>query len=340
MKLLLVKTSSMGDVIHTFPAVTDALAAKPGIAIDWLVEKPFAPIARLHPGVGAVIAVETRRWRKAPFAGETRAATAALKRKLRGMRYDLVLDAQGLLKSLWLARMAGAPIAGYDRRSAREGWASLFYSRRFPVARGQHAIARTRQLFGASLGYRPDLDRIEYGLQAGSGSGSEAFLLHGTSWETKRWPTESWIAAAQGLVARGFTPLATFSDEAERQVALAIAAAAPETRILDKTELGEIASRLAGCRLAIGVDTGLTHLAAAFGLPTVALYTATRVGLTGARGVRTVALSALADDNRQAVKRSGPAYAGAISPETVLETVDGLLGPTAYRVNKDSRDMP
>jgi heptosyltransferase-1 len=331
MKLLLVKTSSMGDVIHTFPAVTDALAAKPGVAIDWLVEKPFAPIARLNPGIGAVIEVETRRWRKAPFSGETRAATAVLRRRLQGERYDLVLDAQGLLKSLWLARLAAAPIAGYDRRSAREGLASLFYRKRFPVARDEHAITRTRLLFGAALGYHPDLDRLDYGLPAASANGTDAFLLHGTSWETKRWPTASWIEAARGLVARGFSPLTTFSEETERQVASAIAAAVPQTRIIEKTGLGEIASHLASARLAIGVDTGLTHLAAAFGLPTVALYTATRIGLTGALGVRTVALSAVADDDRQAVKRHAPAYAGAISPEKVLETVDGLLADQALR---------
>ena len=326
MKLLLVKTSSMGDVIHTFAAVTDALAAMPGLAIDWLVEKPFAPIARLHPGVAAVIPVETRRWRKSLVSSETRAAIADLRQGLRAARYDLVLDAQGLLKSAWLARQAGAPIAGYDRKSAREGWASLFYRKRFAVARGQHAIVRTRLLFGAALGYRPDLERLDYGLPVPSGSGNDAFLLHGTSWETKRWPTANWIAVAQALPARGLSPLVTFSDEAERKVALAIAAAVPKTQIIEKTGLGEIAGRLANSRLAIGVDTGLTHLAAAFGLPTVALYTATRIGLTGALGTRTVALSAVADDGIQAVKRSAPAYAGAIEPKNVLETVDGLLG--------------
>lgn len=326
MKLLLVKTSSMGDVIHTFPAVTDALAAKPGIAIDWLVERPFAPIARLHFGVGAVIEVETRRWRKAPFSGETRAATAALRKRLQGGRYDLVLDAQGLLKSLWLARLAGAPIVGYDRKSAREGWASLFYRKKLPIARDQHAIVRTRLLFGAALGYRPDLDRLDYGLPTAPANFNDAFLLHGTSWETKRWPTASWIEAARGMVARGFSPVTTFSDETERQVAAAIAAAVPQTRVIEKTGLGDVANRLASARLAIGVDTGLTHLAAAFGLPTVALYTATRIGLTGALGARTVALSALADDDRQTVKRNAPAYAGAISAEKVLETVDSLLG--------------
>lgn len=325
MKLLLVKTSSMGDVIHTFPAVTDALAAGPGLTIDWLVEKPFAPIARLHPGIRAVIEVEARRWRKSPFSAETRAAVASLRKRLRAADYDLVLDAQGLLKSLWLARLAGAPIAGYDRRSAREGWASLFYDKTFAVERGQHAIARTRQLFGQALGYRPDLAQLEYGLNAAAAGGSDAFLLHGTSWETKRWPTESWIELAQVLVMRGLRPLVTFADEAERQVALAIATAVPETEIIAKTGLGEIAERLSSARLAIGVDTGLTHLAAAFGLPTVALYTATRIGLTGALGERTVALSAAADDDRQAVKRNAPAYAGTIEPEKVLEAVDKLL---------------
>jgi heptosyltransferase-1 len=191
--------------------------------------------------------------------------------------------------------------------------------------RGQHAIARTRLLFGAAFGYHPDLERLDYGLPVPSTGGSDAFLLHGTSWYTKRWQTENWIAVAQALPARGLVPLVTFSDETERQVALAIAAAVPQTQIIEKTGLGEIAKRLANSRLAIGVDTGLTHLAAGYGLPTVALYTATRIGLTGALGTRTIALSAVADDEGQSVKRNAPAYAGAIEPEKVLETVDRLL---------------
>jgi heptosyltransferase-1 len=316
----------MGDVIHTFPAVTDALAARGELSIDWLVEKSFAPIARLHPGVGDVIEVETRRWRKTPLSRETRAATGALKTQLRGNRYDLVLDAQGLFKSAWLARMAGAPIAGYDRRSAREGFATLFYRQTFAVPRDLHAIMRTRKLFGLALGYTPDLDRVNYGLKTPPDSDAgDAFLLHGTSWETKKWPTASWIAAAQGLVQRGLRPVVTFADAAEEKVARDIAAAVPQTEVIEKTGLGEIAARLSGARLAVGVDTGLTHLAAAFGLPTVALYTATRIGLTGALGAQTVALSAVADDGALTVKRSAPAYAGAIEPEEVLETLDGLL---------------
>ncbi|MGD9912500.1 MAG: lipopolysaccharide heptosyltransferase I [Rhizobiaceae bacterium] len=326
MKLLLVKTSSMGDVIHTFPAVTDALAALPGLTIDWLVERPFAPIARLHPRVGEVIEVETRRWRKTPFSAATRAATAALEQRLTAARYDLVVDAQGLMKSAWLARKAGAPVAGFNLASAREGLAAFSYRRRYAVPRDLHAIRRTRLLFAAALGYRPDLERLDYGLdRAEPDPARMAFLLHGTSWETKKWPVANWIAVANGLVGRGMRPCLTWSDEAEQLVAETIAAAVPTTLVIPKSGLDHIAGLLSRAALAIGVDTGLTHLAAAYGLPTVALYTATRTGLTGALGARTVALSAVSDDAAQKVRRGAPAYTGAISPVTVLETANRLL---------------
>lgn len=284
MKVLLVKTSSMGDVIHTFPAVTDALAARPDLTIDWLVEEGFADVARLHPGVRRVIPVAVRRWRKAMLRRETRAEISDVKRVLRHESYDLVLDAQGLVKSAWLARFARRPIEGYDGGSVREWPASLVYGRAHAVAREAHAVDRTRRLFGAVLDYAPDLTRFASGLEREGEGGAEVFLLHGTTWPTKRWPTEDWIDLARALAARGLVPVVTHADAVEATVASAIAAAVPEVVHLPRTRLGVLAERLRTARATVGVDTGLTHLSAAFGVPTVALFSSTAPGLTGPLG--------------------------------------------------------
>lgn len=284
MKALLVKTSSMGDVIHTFPAVTEALTKRPDLIIDWLVEESFVEVARLHPGVRKVIPVAVRRWRKGILRAETRAEISGVRRALRLETYDLVLDAQGLIKSAWLARFARRPIEGFDKRSVREWPASLVYARGHTVAREGHAIERTRRLFGAVFGYEPDLEHFASGLERAGPGSDEVFLLHGTTWPTKRWPTGAWIDLARGLVARGLVPVVTHADAVEATVAEAIAAAVPGVVHLPKTRLGVLADRLGRARGAVGVDTGLTHLAAAFGLPTVALFSSTVPGLTGPMG--------------------------------------------------------
>ncbi|NLH80040.1 MAG: lipopolysaccharide heptosyltransferase I [Phyllobacteriaceae bacterium] len=284
MKVLLVKTSSMGDVIHTFPAVTEALTARPDLVFDWLVEESFVDVARLHPGVRRVIPVAVRRWRKAVLARETRAEISDVKRALRAESYDLVLDAQGLVKSAWLARFARRPIEGFDGGSVREWPASLVYARAHTVANEAHAIERTRRLFGAVFGYHPDLSRFVTGVERDGAGGDEVFLLHGTTWPTKRWPTEEWIGLARGLAARGLVPVVTHADAEEEVVATAIAAAVPEVVHLPKTKLAVLAARLKAARATVGVDTGLTHLSAAFAVPTVALFSSTVPGLTGPRG--------------------------------------------------------
>ncbi|CDX31276.1 ADP-heptose:LPS heptosyl transferase I [Mesorhizobium sp. SOD10] len=289
MKVLIVKTSSMGDVIHTFPAVEDTLRNRPDITFDWCVEEPFAGIVALHPAIGTIRKVAVRRWRKRLFYGETWREMAGLRRALRACRYDLVIDAQGLLKSALVAIQASAPIAGFDRASAREPSATLLYQSKYAVPRELHAIERTRRLFGLALGYQPDLSTLESGIVPPAGNlpgieGRAAFLLHGTSREDKKWPVEDWIETARGLADRHFTPVATWSNDAERKVAQAIAAAVPRTVLVPKSPLADIAAILGRSTLVIGADTGLTHLASAFGLPTVAIFLATEPGLTGPRG--------------------------------------------------------
>lgn len=289
MKVLIVKTSSMGDVIHTFPAVQDALHAQPNIRFDWCVEEPFASIVALHPAIGTIHRVALRRWRKQLASPATWREGRALRNALRAARYDLVLDAQGLLKSAFVAKLAGAPIAGFDKASAREPSAALFYDQRYGVPRDLHAIERTRRLFALALGYEPDLSVLDSGIAVPSGNspiptGRVATLLHGTSREDKKWPVQEWIATAELLVGQGFTPVTTWSNDKERAVAGTIGKAVPATLVVPKSPLSEIASLIGHSTLVIGADTGLTHLAAAFGLPTVAIFLTTEPGLTGPRG--------------------------------------------------------
>lgn len=289
MKVLIVKTSSMGDIIHTFPAVQDALRARPEIAFDWCVEEPFASIVALHPAIGTIHKVALRRWRKQIASPATWREGRVLRNALRAGRYDLVLDAQGLLKSAFVAKLAGASIAGFDKASAREPSATVFYDQRYGVPRDQHAIERTRRLFALALGYEPDLSMLDSGIVAPSGNpailaGRVATLLHGTSREDKKWPVQEWIETARLLVAQGFAPVTTWSNDRERAVAEAIGEAVPATLVVPKSPLSEVASLIGHSTLVIGADTGLTHLAAAFGVPTVAIFLTTEPGLTGPRG--------------------------------------------------------
>ncbi len=318
MKVLLVKTSSMGDVIHTFPAVTDALSAVAGLQLDWCVEKPFAGLVRLHPGVGTIHEVELRRWRRQVASPRTWHELRDLARRLKEERYDLVIDAQGLMKSVFVARMAGVPIAGFDRATVREPLSARFYRHAYHVPRDLHAIVRTRMLLGAALGYEPDLERPENGITpppaAGPApEGDTVFLLHGTSSEAKKWQLTRWFVTAEMLAARGFTPVTTWSTPREREDAEAIAARVPSTRVLPKTTLEEVAAEIGRASLVIGTDTGLTHLAAAFGLPTVAVFVATRPGLTGVRGPKAVSLTPRMAD-------------GGIDASAVIAAADEVLG--------------
>lgn len=289
MRVLIVKTSSMGDVIHTFPAVEDARRNRPDVSLDWCVEEAFAGIVALHPAIATIHTVAIRRWRTSPLGRGTWREAAGLRRALRDCRYDLVVDAQGLLKSALVAKQAAAPIVGFDRSSAREPSATLFYDRRYAVPRDRHAIERTRRLFGLALGYEPDSSGLESGIMPPAGGsnfvgGKTAFLLHGTSREDKKWPVGDWIETARLLVGRGMTPVTTWSNDREKAIAEAIAQAVPQTVLVPKSPLAEIAAIIGRSVLVIGADTGLTHLASAYGLPTVAVFLATEPGLTGPRG--------------------------------------------------------
>ncbi len=208
MRVLLIKTSSMGDLIHTLPALTDAGRAIPGIRFDWMVEDGFNEIPAWHPLVDRVIPVALRRWRKGWLSTETRSGFNELRSKLRGHTYDLVLDAQGLVKSSLLAMFANGPRAGLDFRSARETLAALAYQKRYTVNFYQHAIVRMRSLFSLALHYDLPSSPPSFGLDRKqfntSADQDYVVFLHGTTWPSIQWPEEYWqtlarMAAEQGL---------------------------------------------------------------------------------------------------------------------------------------------
>ncbi len=284
--ILLVKTSSLGDVIHALPAVTDMARALPGLALDWVVEAPFADIPALHPAVKTVHTVAMRRWRKDLLGPATRAEVRSFRAALAARSYDCVLDLQGLVKSALLTLAAQGPRCGYDRNSIREPLASLFYQRTYAVSRELHAVERNRRLAGLALGYTPD-GPPDYGIAAPAldlpwrPEGRYAVLLHATSRNDKLWREADWTELGGWLARHDLRAVLPWGGPQEGERAERLARAIPGAVMPPALSLAELAALFGSAALTVGVDTGLTHLSAALGVPTVALYCASRPGLTG-----------------------------------------------------------
>lgn len=286
MRFLLVKTSSLGDVIHNLPVASDIAARFPGAVIDWVVEEALTEIPRLHPAIHRVIPVALRRWRKKLLSPATWREMASFRRTLQAESYDAVIDTQGLLKSALICRMAHGLRYGHSAEFAREPFASRFYDHRIPVPAELHAVTRNRLLASQALAY-PLPETLDYGIAIPSvppapTSGPDSVtLLTATSRDDKLWPSERWVALGQALHAQGLTSLLPAGSASERERATKIAAQIPHARVLPPMNLRELAVTLAGSRLVVGVDTGLVHLAAALGRPTIALFCASNPTLTG-----------------------------------------------------------
>ncbi|MBB2493761.1 lipopolysaccharide heptosyltransferase I [Aquipseudomonas ullengensis] len=327
MRVLLIKTSSLGDVIHTLPALTDAARAIPGIQFDWVVEEGFAEIPAWHPAVAQVIPVAIRRWRKNLWQTIRNGDWKRFKQRLGETQYDLVIDAQGLLKSAWLTRYVKAPIAGLDRDSAREPIACRFYDRLYAVAKDQHALERTRQLFAQALGYPLPAGIGDYGLdrQAMAGAHTAPYLLflHGTTWASKHWPEADWRALAEQLSAQGWAVRLPWGNEAEKARAERIVAGLANAAVLPKLNLAGVAKVIAGATACVAVDTGLGHLAAALDVPTISLYGPTLPGRVGAYGRGQVHLCASGPDAGRG-DRHKPCFDG-LHAERVATELQALL---------------
>jgi len=300
MRILLVKTSSLGDVVHNLPVASDLRARFPDARIDWAVEEAFAEIPRLHPAVSDVVPVTLRLWRGQLLRRDTWQALAALRVRLRGPAYDYVIDTQGLLKSALVAWLASGTRIGLDWLSSREPLRPL-YDRTYNVPWGQHAVVRNRQLAARALGYAADTP-ADYGIAAPVLDSTlpwaapirdrpYAVLLHATSAERKLWPEHQWIKLADHLQHRGLACVLPWGSAAEHARSQRIAKPLRESIVPPRLSLTDLAALLGHARFVFGLDTGLSHLAAALGTPTVGIYVTTApaaTGLYGAPRVRNV----------------------------------------------------
>jgi heptosyltransferase-1 len=291
MQVLIVKTSSMGDVLHTLPALTDAMRAIPGIRFDWVVEEGFSQIPTWHPAVDRVIPVAIRRWRKNWFGSETRQQRCDFKRVVQELDYDVVIDAQGLIKSSALiTRIAKGSKHGQDSKSAREPFASWFYNHRHEIDKKQHAVERTRELFAKSLGYDKPDSYGDYAIAARflnhppADAGKYLVFLHATTRDDKHWPEAHWRDLIALTAPSGLKIKLPWGAEHERQRALRLAEGFPHVEVLPKLSLQQVAEVLAGAKAVVSVDTGLSHLTAALDRPNITLFGPTDPGLIGGYG--------------------------------------------------------
>lgn len=291
MRVLLVKTSSMGDVLHSLPALTDAQQAIPNIQFDWVVEEGFAQIPTWHSAVNQVIPVAIRRWRKSWFSAPIRAERAAFRQQLQATQYDAIIDAQGLLKSAFLVtRLARGDKHGYDRHSIREPLASFFYDHRYAISKQQHAVERIRQLVAKSLGYTCPTQQGDYAIarhflqSSGNQESPYVVFLHSTTRDDKHWPEENWRNLIALMADSGVKIKLPWGAPHEQQRAQRLAEGFDFVEVLPKLSLAEVAQQIANAKAVVSVDTGLSHLTAALDKPNFTLFGPTDPGLIGGYG--------------------------------------------------------
>ncbi|MFW8566550.1 lipopolysaccharide heptosyltransferase I [Orrella sp. 11846] len=277
MRILIVRTSSLGDLIHMLPAMTDIAKHHSGVTIDWVVEESFAEIPGWHPAIQTVIPVAHRRWRRNWWSSQVRKERQAVLAQIRANRYDLVLDMQALLKSIGLVRAASGVHHGLDWRSAREPLCTLFYDVRHRVEFWQPAVIRQRKLAALALGHSvtgaPDFGLGERFI-AQPTSEPYAVIMPSASRDDKLWPEQHWQVVFDVLQRQGLSLVLLAGSETEAQRAQALLGSRAQAWVQPKSSLTELAQLMVSARVMIGLDSGLTHLSAALGVDTIGLYKA------------------------------------------------------------------
>jgi len=293
-RVLLIKLTSLGDLIHALPALSDAKNARPGIEFDWVVDENFQEIATWHPAVKNVITTNHREWRGAVTSAETHGSISKTIGQMRSRQYDLVIDGQGNFKTALLSLFSKGPRAGFDAASVREWVAHLAYQRRYAASKNAHAIERLRRLFAAALGYplpssAPDfrIQRERFVKPKAELPGDYLMFIHSASWKTKLWPERHWSELIGKCIDAGFRVLLPWGNAQEEARAKRLAAR-PEVQVLPHLNLSEIGYMLAHAKACVCMDTGLSHLAAALDVPAITLYGSTDSGLIGASGASQV----------------------------------------------------
>lgn len=339
MNILIIKMSSLGDLFHTLPALSDAQSNIPNIHFDWVVEENFAEVPAWHSAVRQVIPIAIRRWRKAWWRCFSSGEWRQFKRQLQATRYDLIIDAQGLIKSALIAKLAkGKKIIGFDKNSATESVAHFFYHQLVSADLNQHAISRMRQLFAEALGYSVPETKPDYGVNLAQFTSANNRLqlspyilfLHGTTWSSKHWLDERWSELADLFTRDGFSIVMPWSNEQERERAQKLALNHSSVHVLPRMTLNEIAQVMAQAAGVVAVDTGLGNLVAALEKPSVSLYGPTKISKIGIQGAQGIALTASANCvccEKSQCKKSGfsSACMASISAQQVYALIQPLI---------------
>jgi heptosyltransferase-1 len=289
-RVLLIKLTSLGDLIHALPALSDAKSARPELEFDWVIDENFREIALWHSAVKSIVTSNHRQWRGALTHPTTLVSISRLIAGIRAVEYDLVIDAQGNFKTALLSMLAKGPRAGFDRQSVREWIAHLAYQRRFAASKSAHAIERLRLLFAAALDYPVPASAPDFQIQ------KERFVkpkvdlpkeylvfVHNASWKTKLWPEAHWEELLKRSIQAGFKVLLPWGNSQEEARAKRLAIRS-EIQVLPKLTLSEMGYVLDRARACVCMDTGLSHLTAALNVPSITLYGSTDSGLIGASG--------------------------------------------------------
>lgn len=299
MNVLIVKLTSMGDLVHALPAISDAVKAIPDIHFDWVVDEAFADIARLHPAVENIITTAHRRWSREKWKTFKSNEVVNLIKKIREKKYDIVIDAQNNLKSAIVTSITRGLKCGMDKNSAREKFSDLVCDKTFYISLDQHAIARQRQLFAQSLGYEVPTSEPDFGIDKSKLPSLPITLpkpyvvfVHSTTWQSKHWPESYWMELIKMAADAGYHIVLPWGNAAEQARAERLAKASDQTIVLPRLSIREQASMLNGAVGTVCVDTGLGHLAAALDVPGVHLYGPTDPKLIGATGKHQVHLIA------------------------------------------------
>ena len=285
----------MGDVVHTLPALTDAARAIPSIKFDWAVDESFADIPAWHSRVERVFPVALRRWREGLSSARGRSEVKNSLKELRGKPYDAIVDLQGEFKSAFIARLARGKRYGYDGASAREWGAHTVYRAKIEVPKGTHSMIRMRKLISQALGYSYNEAAVDYGIDPNRLPASwlpkdrpYVVFIHSTSWASKNWPEEFWRELAASVSAAGYSVVLPWGSEAECKRSNRIAGEPANGIILPHLSISEKAAIIKGASATVGLDTGLSHIAAALGIPSITLYGATDPNLCGAIGANQI----------------------------------------------------
>ncbi len=291
MKVLIVKLTSMGDLIHVLPAVSDAVKQIPNIRFDWVADEAFADIPRMHQAVDEVIVTANRRWKKELWQSLKSGEFIRVWRNIRKKKYDIVIDAQSNLKSAVIMSFARGLRCGVDKDCTREKFAHVTCDKTFHIPLEQHAILRQRKLFAASLGYPVPETSPDFGIDIEKLPAlpitlpdSYLVFVHSTTWDTKHWPEGYWQQLIRMAASAGYHVVLPWGGVKEKERAERLASQSSQAIVLPRLSIPQLARVMCESKGAVCVDTGLGHLTAALNVPAVHLYGPTDPALIGATG--------------------------------------------------------